>query len=57
MECSGTETEIEAGLGQYGFFKGCNQDCECLVWNDPPKEGREAIIGLYGNQRVRTQLK
>jgi hypothetical protein len=56
-ERGGAETEIKAGLWQCGFFKGCNQDCDCLVWNGRPKEGCEAIIGLYGNQWVRTQLK
>ncbi len=57
MERGGAETEIKAGLSQYGFFKSCSQDFECLVRNGIPKEGCEAIIRLYGNQGVRTQLK
>jgi hypothetical protein len=57
MERSCADTEIKAGLWQFGFFKGCDQDFECLVWNGAAKEAREAIIGLDGNQWIRTQLK
>lgn len=57
MECGGAETDIKAALLQHGLFKSRSHDCECLVLNGLPKEGCEAIIWLYGNQRVGTQLK
>jgi hypothetical protein len=57
MERSGAETEIKAGLLQYGFFKWRNNDCECPVGNGLPKEGGEATIGLYGKQRVGAQFQ
>jgi hypothetical protein len=45
-----SKTGIKAGVWQCGFFKGCDQDCDCLVWNGAEKEACEAIIGFYGNQ-------
>lgn len=57
MECGGAETEIKAGLLQHGLFERCSHHGESLILNGLPKEGCEAIIGLYGNEWFGTQLE